>query len=314
VKQLVKEFQLMAKLATDKFQLITDKLISLISQGVKPWAKPWHSTPYQNLITGHQYTGINPILCTIDMILYNYQSPYFISFNQAKELNWKIKKGSKSTWIRWGGVNGKETLDEFTGETKKEFYSAFKWFNLFNLDCLDDNSSQFKIEDYIGDRIKGETQSYLNPEARLEAVENFIKQHNPTTQFGGNKALYYPVSDTIRLPHYQDFKSAVGYYATYLHELIHWTGHNSRCDRIKDAALRDRPLTSQFGSENYAFEELVAEIGSAMLCNQLGLESELENHASYLDSWLSILTDDKQAFFKASQLATKAVKFLLEIS
>lgn len=290
----------MSKTATDKFQLVTDKLISLISQGVKPWAKPWHSTPYQNLLTGHQYTGINPILCTIDMILYNYQYPYFVTFNQAKEFNWKIKKGSKSTWIRWGGVNAKESTDE-AGEVTTEFYCAFKWFNLFNLDCLDDSQSEIKI----GDRILelGQSNADGNTEGRLERVENFIKQHNPTTQFGGDQPLYYPVSDIIRLPHYQDFHSAIGYYATYLHELIHWSGHSSRCDR---------PLKSQFGSQAYAFEELIAEIGSAMLCNQLGIDSELENHASYLDSWLSILTDDKQAFFNASQLATKAVKFLLD--
>ena len=105
--------------ATDKFQLVTDKLLALIEQGVKPWTKPWYATSYQNLLTGHQYQGINPLLCTIDMILYQYEHPFFIGFYQAKNNGWKIIKGSKSTWIRWGGSNVKETENPETGEIEK---------------------------------------------------------------------------------------------------------------------------------------------------------------------------------------------------
>jgi antirestriction protein ArdC len=288
------------KQAIDKFQLVTDKLIALIEQGVKPWTKPWHSAPYQNLITEHQYTGINPLLCTIDMIIHEWEYPFFVGFAQAKQQGWTIKKGSKSTWIRWGGTNVKETEDPETGETKKEFASAFKWMNIFNVACLDDSQSENKIGDRL-EKLVSITDS-INNEPRLEIVEAFIKKHNPNTQFGGNVACYHPGTDTIRMPVYEDFTSAIAYYSTYIHELTHWTGHSTRCAR---------PLIGQFGSQAYAFEELVAELGAAMVCNQIGIDSNLEHHAAYLDDWLSILKGDRKAFFQAAGKAASAANYLI---
>jgi antirestriction protein ArdC len=286
--------------STDKFQLVTDKLIALIEQGVKPWTKPWHSTPYQNLVTGHKYQGINPILCAVDMIIHDWQHPFFIGFAQAKQQGWTVKKGSRSTWIRWGGTKSEETEDPETGETKKEFVSAFKWMNIFNVACLDDSKSENKIGDRI-EKLSFKNGS-TNNEPRLEVAENFIAGHNPTTQFGGDVACYHPGTDTIRMPMYRDFSNASAYYSTYIHELVHWTGHSTRCDR---------PLVAQFGSQAYGFEELIAEIGAAMVCNELGINSELENHAAYLDSWLSILKGDKKAFFQAAGKAASAANYLI---
>lgn len=292
--------------ATDKFQLVTDKIIALIEQGVPPWRKPWHSTPYQNLLTGHHYGGINPILCTIDMMLYHYEQPFFVGFAQAKERGWSVKKGSKSTWIRWGGTAVKETEEPETGETKTEYVTAGKWMSVFNVACLDDSQSERKISDLEEIRFAVRLQelsptSPSKPESRLEAAESFIASHSPKTQFGGDKALYHLGTDTIRMPCHEDFSQAVAYYATYLHELVHWTGHPDRCHR---------PLNSQFGSQAYAFEELIAELGAAMVCNHLGINSDLENHASYLDSWLSLLKGDKKVFFQAAQKATQAANYL----
>ena len=286
--------------ATDKFQLVTDKLLALIEQGVKPWTKPWYATSYQNLLTGHQYQGINPLLCTIDMILYQYEHPFFVGFYQAKDNGWKIIKGSKSTWIRWGGSNVKETENPETGEIEKQYFNAFKWQNVFNVACIDDSESNIKISD----RIKSLTVSVIpKTEFRIEEAEAFIGEHKPNTQFGGDVACYHQATDTIRLPHYQSFSSAIAYYATYLHELVHWTGHESRCGR---------PLNNKFGTEGYAFEELIAEMGAAIVCNHLGIDSNLENHASYLNGWLRILKDDKKAFFQAAQKALSVADYLTQ--
>jgi antirestriction protein ArdC len=205
--------------ATDKFQIVTDKLIALIEQGVKPWTKPWYSTPYQNLVTGHQYQGINPILCAIDTIVYDWQHPFFVGFAQAKQMGWTVKKGSRSTWIRWGGTNVKETEDPETGEIKKEFFNSFKWMNIFNVACLDDSDSEQKISDRIAIALSSDNR--VNNESRLESTEAFIQRHNPKTQFGGNKAFYQPSTDTIRLPVYKNFSHAIAYYGTYIHELMH---------------------------------------------------------------------------------------------
>ncbi|MGL5793981.1 MAG: ArdC family protein, partial [Waterburya sp.] len=249
---------------------------------------------------GHKYQGINPILCAVDMIIHDWQHPFFIGFTQAKQQGWTVKKGSKSTWIRWGGTNIKETEDPETGETLQEFVSAFKWMNVFNVACLDDSDSEQKIEDRIALALSSNNR--INNESRLETAEAFIQRHNPKTQFGGDKALYHPATDTIRLPVYEDFSNAIAYYSTYIHELVHWTGNSSRCDR---------PLIAQFGSEAYAFEELIAEVGAAMVCNELGINSELEHHAAYLDSWLSILKGDKKAFFQAAGKAASAANYLI---
>ncbi|MFM8297532.1 MAG: ArdC family protein [Microcystis aeruginosa] len=287
--------------AIDKFQLITDKLIGLIERGVKPWTKSWHATPYQNLITGHQYTGINPILCGIDSTINQWEHPFFVSFIQAKQVGWTVKNGSKSTWLRWGGTNVKETENPETGEVELLYYKAFKFHNVFNVACIDDSNSDVKIDSLIRQRkvtISG------NNELRLPEIEQFIQQHLPKTQFGGNVAMYHIATDTIRLPEYETFSNATAYYATYLHELVHWTGHQKRCNR---------PLKNKFGSWSYAFEELIAEIGAAMVCNQLGIDSKLEHHASYLDFWLKILKDDKKAFFDAARLAIGATQYLTAV-
>ena len=170
------------KQTLDKFALVTAQLITLIEQGVKPWTKPWYSNPYQNLLTGHQYQGINPILCTISMLLYDYQEPFFVGFAQAIQQGWKIRQGSKSTWIRWGGTNLKETEDPETGEVKQKFRRAFKWMNIFNIACLDDSNSDSKISDCL-EALRLTANS--NPETKDQTVEEFIQHHNPTTQFGG---------------------------------------------------------------------------------------------------------------------------------
>lgn len=288
------------KPSTDKFQLVTDKLINLIEQGVKPWVKPWHSTPYQNLITGHKYQGINPILCAVDMIIHDWQHPFFVGFTQAKQQGWNVRKGARSTWIRWAGSRVKETENPETGETIKEYISSFKWMNVFNVDCLDDSDSEHKLFDCIN------ALSYnnrVNHESRLEVAEAFIQKHNPKTQFGGDKALYHPATDTIRLPIYEDFSDAIAYYGTYFHELAHWSGHFSRCNR---------PLSNKFGCRAYAYEELIAELTAAMVCNHIGIDSNLEHHAAYLADWLTILKDDKKAFFQAAGQAAIASKYLID--
>jgi antirestriction protein ArdC len=284
---------------TNKFQLITDKLITLIERGTKPWQKPWSATPYGNLITGHHYQGINPLICAIDTLLNDWQHPFFIGFSQAQEKGWKVQKGSKATYLRWGGAIAIESTNEETGETSKHYKNAAKWFNVFNVACLDDSESNEKIGDYLEKMLVSGT----NIEPRLFEAEALIKAQNVDVVFGGDVACYVPSIDKIRMPNYEDFTGAIAFYATYLHELTHWTGHSTRLDR---------GLVGQFGSKSYAIEELVADLGAAFLCSSLNIESQLEHHASYLDGWLSVLRDDNKAFFRAAGQARIAADWLLE--
>ncbi|MFN3361293.1 MAG: ArdC family protein [Pseudanabaenaceae cyanobacterium] len=269
-------------------KIVVDKIISLLSRGVKPWKQPWHSLKFQNLISGHIYTGWNPMICAIDVYLYNYSSPFFVGFNQAKEKGWRIKKGSKSTWIIFCSVKEEDDIEN-------RFY---KWFQVFNVDCLDDSDSDEKLADLIRDR-------QLKPKdgkKKIKTVEEFIESHNPTIRYGGNSACYISSIDEIEMPRFENFSSTEGFYATLLHELTHWTGHKSRLDRN---------LGSKFASKEYAYEELIAELGAALLCNNFEIENNIENHASYIGGWLTILKENKKALFNAMKEAKLAVEFLL---
>jgi antirestriction protein ArdC len=289
------------KEAIDKFELVTDKIIQLMEAGVKPWVKPW-STPScatRNLVTGHIYRGINPILCGVDILLNGYTTPCFVGFFQAKSMNWQVKKGSKSTWILWGGTSSKIETNNETGEETTRFFSTAKWYNVFNTDCLDDSDSDHKIAAYLE---KYQPSQSLNTSNRNKAIDDFIAAQNAVITYQGDRAFYVPAQDIIQLPEWQYFFSGNAFAATAIHELAHWTGHESRLDR---------KLTSEHSRQAYAYEELIAELGSAMVCSQFGIESELVNHASYLDYWLSALKSDKKIFFKAAKQASRAANYLL---
>ncbi|WP_013334864.1 ArdC family protein [Gloeothece verrucosa] len=282
----------------DKNELITNKLITLIETGVKPWAKPWHTAQYQNFLTSHIYRGINPLLCQIDLILNNWEHPFFLSYQQAKAQGWFVKKGSKATWIRWGGVYAAEVEDPQTKETKKEYRNGCRWFSVFNIACLDDTKSDRKIAERLETFSPKKSEDFN----AIPEVEAFINSLQLARHFGGPIACYIPSSDTIRMPKPSDFNSVEGFYSTYLHEIVHRTGHSSRCDR---------PLDNPKGSTGYAFEELIADLGSAFLCNHFGINYSLENHTSYLNSWLQVLSSDKTAFLKAAQKANEAFNYLI---
>jgi antirestriction protein ArdC len=291
--------------ASDKFEIVTDKLIQLLETGVKPWAKPWHSQTsesiFRNIVTGHCYKGINPIICLIDILTLGDDRPYFVGFSQAKDLGWKLQKGSKSTWLRWGGTVAKSTENE-NGETEKHFYNACKWLNVFHVSLFDDSEAKIKIADYAA-KYEAQKPVVINPDARLQEADRLIDSTGAKILYGGDRACYSPQVDAILMPQFEQFISASSFYATSIHELTHWTGHQSRCDR---------DLSGRFGSSKYAYEELIAEIGAAFTCNHLGISGEMENHANYIGSWIKALKDDKRYFFKAATEARKASEFLLD--
>jgi len=284
--------------ACDKFQLVADNLLALMEQGTVPWRKPWSVIPTCNAITGHRYGGLNPLLAQVDVLARGYQYPLFAGFKQAQDQGWKLRKGSKATWLRWGGTIRKEEADPVTGEMEEKFFTAIKWLQVFNLDCFDDSESSNPITDVI-DKYRGPE----NPDPRIDEAEWLIFSQDANIQHGGSKACYQPDRDQIHLPHFKDFSSAELYYSTAIHELIHWTGHENRLGR---------DIRNKFGSGDYAFEEMIAELGASFVCNELGITPELEHHASYIEEWLELIGTDNKAFFKATTLAQKAANLLLD--
>jgi antirestriction protein ArdC len=292
----------------DKEQLITSQLIALLESGVKPWHKPWkgnyNGVKAQNLISGHEYSGANPLFCMISNLTYGYESPYYVTFPQAKALGWFPKKGAKSTWIRFAGSGTKEVENE-QGEATEQRFNFAKWSNVFSTDCIDDSAGEKKIADLIIESIDPRPD---NPDQKIISIEEFIASTGAVIAHGGNRACYSPSRDEIQLPEFSQFEDAEKYYATALHELTHWTGHQNRLDR---EGIR----TGAFGDTTYAFEELIAEIGCAIVGQEIFpeyLAQDLEHHASYLQSWLTALRKDNQALFKAISQAQKAANFLME--
>jgi antirestriction protein ArdC len=294
----------------DKNQLVVDQLIALLETGVKPWARPWKSTKdtrdFQNLFTRKAYSGINPLLCQISNMTHGYESPFFLSFNQAKQQDWKIIKGSKAANIRFTKTGSNEV--EIEGEnnaattvSKKFFHQS--WSSVFSLDCVDDTESDTKVIDIINkpENIPD------NPDTPVIEIEQFLNAIGGNVEYGGDRAFYSPSKDTIVLPRWEQFKNGTVAVATHLHEYAHWTGHSSRLNR---PGITDK---DKFGSKVYAYEELVAEIAASMLTSNFYPEYsgvELENHASYLQSWLSHFKEEPMTFFRATSEAKKVFELL----
>lgn len=271
----------------DKFQVVTDKLLTLLERGVKPWVKPWHGAGYRS-IDGLEYSGVNPLLCAMDCMVAGYESSVFAGFHAGKDKGWKLKKGAKATYI---------TYCKFveTGEKEGEKESGYffrKWIPVFNGDLWDDSESELKKEEVV----------HENTISTLPKMESFVAAQNATVT-ASNHAFYSPSKDAIGIPSIHAFTSSNAYYATLVHELSHWTGHESRLNRKQ---------SGKFGSNDYAFEELIAEIGAAFVCSQYGIDSEIENHASYLDNWIQVLKGDNTAFLKAASAAQKSAALLLK--
>lgn len=300
------------KAPIDKNELITNQIIALIERGVMPWKRPWKSgsdndVDFQNVITKHVYSGANPLWCLISNLSNGYDSPYFCTFNQARQYGWKVKEGSKSCWIRYAGGGTKEIENE-AGELTETSFNFAKWSSVFSIDCIDDSSAEIKIADIIAQPADEIPE---NPDSRILSIEDFIVSTKAKISHGGSIAAYSPSRDEIRVPKFEQFTSAEKYYATAIHELGHWTGAK---DRLNREGIVD---SSSFGSQKYAFEELVAELCSCFIANELFpeyVEIDIEHHASYLDSWLKNLKSDNKAFFRAIGQAQKASQFLLDLN
>lgn len=271
-------------------ETVTNQIIKDLENGTPPWKRPWDgglAFP-RNLVSQKDYSGINiPWLWSVQAHK-NYKSSQWLTFKQADSIGGKIKKGEKATHIIFFKPIKLEAQDD-NGDDR--FYRLLRVFPVFNLDQLE-GLEKLKALEFAGDK-RTEIE-------RLDSAENLIVKSGAVIKFGGNRACYIPSKDEINMPEKELFHNQRAYYATALHELTHWTGHETRLDRLKE---RNR--------EHYAYEELVAELGAAFLCRHSGLEYDTQ-HASYIESWLKALKDDKRMIFKASASAKKAYDLILD--
>lgn len=258
----------------------TTKIIDAIEGGEVngKWVRPWNLVGEwpTNPVTGKRYSAGNALYL---MIL---GGGFFAGYGQWQSIGAQVRKGSKSV-----SVYAPMLKKDEDGEVKLVSYRVVRVFSHHDVDGWEPPVTTLRA---------------FNP---IVEADKIIKATGADIRHGGDRAFYAPSHDHIQMPEAGQFLTDEGYYATLLHELVHWSGHESRLDRELNSG--------RFGTEAYAFEELVAEIGSTFLCGELGIhQGEIpENHLRYVKGWLKILRGDKRAIMHAASLAQKAVTFIL---
>ena len=274
----------------DIHQRITDQILVAMEQARATGRRLWDSQPSLplNLTTGKPYSGINILMLWSAGLSHDYSSPYWLTFKQAQTLGGQVRKGEHGTHcVFYKPWESQETNRE-TGETETVKGAVLKSFRVFNLDQIDG--------------IEAPTHEERPDFVAIEDAERIIHASPAPIKIGGPKACYIPSRDEIHLPNREAFINAEAFYSTAMHEMTHSTGHKSRLDR---------DFSGRFGTEAYAFEELIAELGSAFLNADLGiLGATLPDHADYLTNWIAILKGDKKAITTAAAQASKAHGFI----
>ena len=279
---------------SDLYTTVTNQIIAALEAGTPPWHCPWRGGGADarpaNATTGRMYRGINVLLLNLQAMAHGYSASRWLTFQQALSVGGHVRKGEHGTQIVFFKMHEVESGALPDPGADRRVIPLLRSFTVFNVDQVDG----------LPDALAPEP---LEPGSwePLEAADHILERAGAEIRHGGSKAFYAPDADFIQLPPVSAFDSASDYYSVALHELTHWTGHPSRCDR---------PLGRRHGIDAYAFEELVAEMGSAFLTNYCGLAGRTQ-HASYVASWLEALRNDKRLIFTASSQAQKAADFLI---
>lgn len=284
---------------TDIYTRVTSRIIAELERGVRPWLKPWNAEHAAGRITrplrhnGQAYRGINIIQLWMTAEMAGFVSPFWLTYQQARELGGFVKKGEHGTPVVYASTFKKtEQTDE--GQEIEQEVAFLKEYTVFCADQCEGLPQHFY-------QLAVQPTEKLE---RIEAVDRFVVHTQAEIRYGGNQAYYTLRDDRIQMPPFETFRDVESHAATLIHELTHWTRHPSRLNREDFGRKR-------FGDAGYAMEELVAELGSAFLCADLSITPEVrDDHVSYVAHWLEVLKNDKRAIFTAASHASKAADFL----
>ena len=283
----------MTHVLKDLYQSVTDQIIAALEAGTQPWVCPWQGGAGDlapaNLASGRPYRGINVLLLNLRAMSCGYGTNRWMTFQQACSLGASVRKGEHGTSIVFFKMH-EVGIGDAPVTVDRKVIPLLRSFTVFNAAQIDG----------LPEALQPAPQASPDWNA-CDVAEVILNASQAQIRHGGARAFYAPSLDVIQLPERSAFANATDYYGTALHELTHWTGHPDRCNRV---------LTSRAHIEAYAFEELVAEMGSAFLTNYCGLPGQLQ-HASYIDSWLQALRSDKRLIFTAASQAQKAADYLL---
>lgn len=291
----------MTSIHSDVYTRVTHAILADLENGVRPWLEPWNAEHAAGRVSrplragGQCYKGINVLMLWASAMSQNFSAPIWMTFKQAKELKGTVRKGSKGSLVVYTDRITKTESTESGEEQERDIY-FMKSYCVFNVEQIDGLPPHFYAS----------AAPQIDPVQRIAAADQFFANAAAGIRHGGNQAFYATDRDFVQMPPFVSFRDAESYYATLAHEMTHWTKHPQRLNREFGR--------KKFGDEGYCREELVAEIGSAFLCCDLGITPEpRDDHAAYLGHWLKVLKDDKRAIFQAAAHAQRAVDFLHEL-
>ncbi len=284
----------MSKERFDIHQHLTDRIVAAIEAGAGQWQMPWHrgsgGRHPVNIASGNRYRGVNVLGLWVEAQVNGYSSHLWGTYRQWAEKGATVRKGQKASYVVF--YKEIEVASDENNEDERKSRLFARATPVFNADQVDGLGQAPAVA----------------PFEELRDVDGFIVRTEAKIIHGGNRACFIPKLDEIHMPPPDVFTGSASstpteaYYSTLLHELTHWTALPHRCNR---------DLSGRFGTEAYAMEELVAELGAAFLCAELGIAVEPRaDHAQYLAHWLNVLKADKRAIFTAASKAGEAVSFL----
>lgn len=291
--------------AKDLHQTITDQIAAAIEAGAPHFKMPWHQPRGShvrpiNIASGKRYQGVNIVTLWLTGEQKGYLAPVWGTYRQWAAVGAQVRRGEKAAPIVFYKELTFERIDEASGESEQGRTLFARASHVFNAD---------QVEGY-----QPPEEGPAPPPPLIECIaraDSLIVASGADIREGGHRAFYAPAEDFITIPDQSLFtgsdtmSATEAFYTTKLHELTHWTGHKSRLAR---------DFSGRFGSNAYAFEELIAGLGEAYLCADLGVTPELRpDHAAYVASWLNVLRSDNRAIFTAAAQAQKAADFLLAL-
>jgi antirestriction protein ArdC len=269
------------------YEIVTESVIKQLESGVAPWRKPWRTKTPANLVSKKEYRGINIFLLASQ----GYGSPYWLTYRQAQVLGGTVRKSQHGSKVVFWRISEYGRENEETEETENHKSILLRYYTVFNQEQCEGIKPP-------------EPSPTISP---IEQCESIVKSMpNPPGLTQDARACYWPSTDTVGMPARSAFNSAEEYYSALFHEITHSTGHPSRVGR--EGIMNHNP----FGSEDYSKEELIAEMGAAMLCGVAGIESRtLGNSAAYLQTWINKLKSDSRLIVSAASQAQKAADYTL---
>jgi antirestriction protein ArdC len=277
----------------DIYKMVNESLLAALDKGINPWKKTWKRLKEKgspcNLENGRNYNGVN--LVNLSLLS---DSNYFLTFKQIKKLGGSLKAGTQGLPIVFWNFSKIE--DEESGKMKKIAY--LKYYKVFPICKVSGEKINTLMEKRESEFEK------IEPSNPSETLQAYLQREKIDLEHGGFQACYSPTLDRVKMPHEQSFESSDSYNQVLSHEIIHSTGHKGRFDRFKKG--------DRFGSENYSFEELIAEIGSCFLMAKMNMNPDFDNSASYLKGWSESISNNPRWFVQASGKAEKASNYIFD--